>query len=513
MYKKYIFALVLGVSLIPYQPATKAQQPLVADSKPERKDRLTEPFDRKWLESKAMELATKEYQVKQISADNPLSQMSYDDYKKIQLERGSTIWSKENRNFRVNPLHPGFLFKIPVKLNLVVNGVARRVFYTTKIFNYDSEQEELKNTDAQGYSGFSVTHPINTQDKWDEFLVFQGGSYFRAVGQTNWYGLSARGLAINTAKPSGEEFPVFTEFWLERPNKNNDKLIIHALMESESLTGAFTFTVKPQQNTEILVNSTLYPRRDIESFGIAPLTSMFLFNGMNRSRFDDFRPAVHDSDGLLMIKANNEKIWRPLANPKRLQVSAFEDDAIKGFGLMQRSRNFNDFNDMEAHYHKRPSAWITPINDWGAGHVELVEIPTKAEIHDNIVAFWQPNQILKAGQPREFSYKISWGNDAPVKNIEGKIVTTAAGKSLGSETAREFVIEYAGQSIPSDLSINAITSSGQIVGVTSQIIPETNHLRVVAKFEPGAESVAELRVSLSQNDKQWGETWLYRWTK
>ncbi len=504
---------MLGVSVIPFQPSSKAQQRVTVDNKTNSKDRLTHAFSREWLESKAKELATREYKIKQIPADNPLSQMGYDDYKKIQLERGATIWSKEDRNFRVNPLHPGFLFKTPVKLNLVVGGVSRQIFYTTKIFNYDSEQEALKNTDAQGYSGFSVTHPINNAEKWDEFMVFQGGSYFRAVGQSNWYGLSARGLAINTAKPSGEEFPVFTEFWLERPKEKSENLVIHALMESESLTGAFTFTVKPQKNTEVLVKSTLYPRRDISSFGIAPLTSMFLFNGMNRSRFDDFRPAVHDSDGLLMVKGNNEKIWRSLANPRRLQVSAFEDEAIKGFGLMQRSREFNDFEDMEAHYHNRPSAWVTPINNWGPGHVELIEIPTKAEIHDNIVAFWQPNQILKAGQPREFSYKISWGSDAPIKNIDGKIISTAAGKSLGSETMREFVIDYKGQHLPQDLLINAISSSGHIAGVTSKIIPETNNLRVVVKFEPADEDLSELRVSLAKGDKQWGETWLYRWTR
>lgn len=479
----------------------------------QKQERPTYRFDRKWLKNKAKELASQDYKLQRIPEDNPLSKMSYDEYKKIQFERGATIWSREDRNFRLTPLHPGFLFKTPVKLNLVVGGVSRRILYTTDIFNYNDELQDIKKSEAKGYSGFSVTHPINTPKKWDEFMVFQGGTYFRAVGESNWYGLSARGLAINTAKPSGEEFPEFTEFWIERPSKKNKYLIVHALMQSPSATGAFTFTASPGKNTEIKVESVIFPRKDIPSFGVAPLTSMFLFNPINTTRFDDFRPAVHDSDGLFMIKDNGEKLWRPLANPRRLEVSVFEDEAIKGFGLMQRSRKFTNFEDIEAHYQKRPSAWVTPISDWGKGHVELIEIPTNAEIHDNIVAFWQPKEPLKAGEERSFSYKVSWGNSVPAELHDGRIVATASGRALGSNTVRDFVIDYEGKSIPADMIINASSSTGKIVGTISKVIPENGHLRVVVKFEAGEEDVSELRVSLTNKDKQWGETWLYRWTR
>ncbi|WP_170252726.1 glucan biosynthesis protein [Colwellia echini] len=476
-------------------------------------ERPTYNFDREWLENKAKELASKDYQSQRIPENNPLSTMSYDEYKKIQFERGATIWSREDRNFRLIPLHPGFLFKTPVKLNLVVNDVSRRVLYTTDIFNYDDELQNIKKSAAEGYSGFSVTHPINTAKKWDEFMVFQGGTYFRAVGETNWYGLSARGLAINTAKPSGEEFPEFTEFWIERPSKDNEYLIVHALMQSPSATGAFTFTASPGKNTEIKVESAIFPRKDIPSFGIAPLTSMFLFNPINTTQFDDFRPAVHDSEGLFIVKGNGEHIWRPLANPRRLEISMFEDDAIKGFGLMQRSRKFSHFEDIEAHYHKRPSAWVTPISDWGEGHVELIEIPTNAEIHDNIVAFWQPKKPLKAGQTHRFAYKVAWGSSVPTELQEGRIVDTASGNAFGSTTVRDFVIDYEGKSIPDNMIINASSSTGKIVGTISKVIPENGNLRVVVKFEPADEDFSELRVSLTNKDKQWGETWLYRWTR
>lgn len=477
----------------------------------EEQERPTHRFDRTWLEAKAKSLSEEAYVPDLIPEDDPLNQLSYDDYKKIQFQRGATIWSKEERNFRMNPLHPGFLFKIPVKLNLVVGGVSRRIFYTSEIFNYDKEQEKLKASQAQGYSGFSVTNPINRDDKWDEFMVFQGGTYFRAVGQDNWYGLSARGLAINTAKPSGEEFPVFKEFWIERPSSSANSLVVHALMDSPSITGAFTFIATPGEHTKIEVKSTLYPRKDIRNFGIAPLTSMFLFNAMDRTNFDDFRPAVHDSDGLLMLKGNDEHIWRSLANPERLQVSVFSDNKLQGFGLMQRARKFSEFEDMEARYHQRPSAWVKPNNDWGEGHVELVEIPTDAEIHDNIVAFWQPKKPLKAGQEASFNYSLFFGKNASIDYKQGRIVKTASGQALGSNSVREFVLDYEADQIPENLSVNASASAGKIVATLTKYIEQTGNLRVVVKFEPGNAVMSELRVSLSKNDKQWGETWLYRW--
>jgi periplasmic glucans biosynthesis protein len=458
-------------------------------------------------------LASQPYVEQKLAADSPLNNLNYDDYRKIQFQRGASVWKNENRNFRLSPMHPGFLFKTPVKLNLIVGGVSRRILYTSEIFNYDKEQQAAKETQAEGYSGFKLTTPINKPEIWDEFLVFQGGTYFRGLGKDNWYGLSARGLAVNTARPSGEEFPAFTEFWIERPKEQAASITIHALLESVSLTGAFTFKATPGENTVIEVNSALYPRRDLSSFGIAPLTSMFLFNNLNHMRFDDFRPAVHDSDGLFMLNNQNERIWRPLTNPRKLQVSVFQDKAMKGFGLFQRHRQFTDFEDMEANYEDRPSAWVEPIGTWGPGHVELVEIPTNSEIHDNIVAFWQPAEPLKANRAYSFQYKVSWGSLFSAEDKGGRIVSSTTGKSLGNENTRDFVIDYTSLDLPNDLMVNATASTGKIVGTLQKFIDKTGLYRVVVKFEPGKEELSELRVSLSSKDKQWGETWLYRWNR
>jgi glucans biosynthesis protein len=499
MLKRLQFIIALAVTTACFACATMGEE-----------ERPTHKFDRQWLENRAAELAKEEYVEAVIDGDSPLNQLNYDDYKKIQFQRSATIWKNEDRNFRLIPLHPGFLFKTPVKLNLVVGGVSRRILYTSEIYQYDKDQIEAKTTEAKGYSGFSVTTPINNDTKWDEFLVFQGGTYFRAVGKNNWYGLSARGLAVNTAKPEGEEFPVFTDFWIERPKEGSDTLVVHALMNSPSVTGAFSYEIVPGEATTVTVNSTLYPRTDITSFGVGTLTSMFVFDAIDKTRFDDFRPAVHDSNGLHMVLQNGERIWRPLSNPVRLQASVFQDESPTRFGLLQRKRAFADFDDMEAKYEDRPSAWVEPIGDWGKGHVELIEIPTKSEVHDNIVAFWQPQESLKKGKDYTFKYRLKWGATLPEKDREGRIVSTASGKALGRPNVREFVIDFEADTYPEDLTIHATASTGNIVDSIRKFIPETGTMRVVVKFEP-TEELAELRVSLSSANKPWGETWLYRW--
>ena len=248
---------------------------------------------------------------------------------------------------------------------------------------------------------------------FDEIAVFQGASYFRGVSKGQVYGLSARGLAIDTAQPGGEEFPFFRAFWLETPVPTARQTIVHALLDSPSATGAYTFRIAGGKPTTMDVEVKLFTRKQIEHVGVAPLTSMFLFSGNGRERIDDFRPAVHDSDGLAIADANGERVWRPLANPRRLQVSAFSVKELAGFGLIQRQRNFPSFEDLEARYERRPSAWVEPVGSWGSGAVHLVEIPSEEEIHDNVVAFWRPQEPYKQGSAYTFAYRLTWPDQAP----------------------------------------------------------------------------------------------------
>jgi periplasmic glucans biosynthesis protein len=474
-------------------------------------ERETHPFDRDWLLERARELAQHEFVARELDARSPLNRLEYDQYRAIEFQRGAAIWKGEGRNFTVQLLHPGFIFKTPVDINLVVGGVSRRVLYTNQIFNYGLESAERGRVPAPGYSGFRVAYPINSEDVQDEFLVFQGASYFRAVGRGDRYGLSARGLAVGTATREGEEFPAFTKFWIERPGPDAQQIVIHALLDSRSVTGAYTFTADPGAPTVVDVEAVLFPRRDLARYGIAPLTSMFLFDATNSGRFDDFRAAVHDSDGLAIELANGERVWRPLANPRALQVSSFVVDTPRRFGLMQRRREFRDYEDIEARYELRPAAWIEPRADWGKGYVELVEIPTDKEIHDNIVAFWQPSAPLEAGGQYSFAYRINWG-EGPATEGRARIAATRAGGEVDTDL-RHFAIDYEAERIPEDLEVSVTTSAGAVIDARGAEVEGTGRYRVNVHFDPQGEDLAELRLVVSHADKPWAETWLYRWTR
>jgi glucans biosynthesis protein len=306
---------------------------------------------------------------------------------------------------------------------------------------------------------------------------------------------------------------VFSEFWIERPEIGAERIVIHALLESPSVTGAYTFTVSAADRTLIDVECTLFPRTDVDYYGIAPLTSMFLFDATNRTRFDDFRAAVHDSDGLSVLTGNGEYVWRPLANPVELQVSAFSAERLRGFGLMQRHREFTDFEDFEAHYELRPSVWIEPVGEWGNGQVELIEIPSDEEIHDNIVAFWQPSEPMLAGNRYEFSYRMYWGRDPmPAESAPARIVETRAGQALRSNH-RQFTVDFSAAAIPADLEVVASASTGTIVDARGLVVEARGTYRANLQFDPEGADLAELRLEVVSAGKKWGETWLYRWTR
>jgi len=361
-------------------------------------------------------------------------------------------------------------------------------------------------------SGFRIRSRINSNKVWDEFLVFQGASYFRAVGKSLLYGVSARGLAINTAEPSGEEFPAFTHFWIERPGPRANAIVIYALLESESATGAYRFTVQPGVETLTDVDLTLFPRAEIRVAGIAPLTSMFLFDETNRGRLDDYRPEVHDSDGLQIAAASGEQIFRPLANPIKLQLSSFTTQQPKGFGLVQRSRQQSDFQDFDAQYERRPSTWVEPKGEWGAGGVELVEIPSGRETNDNIVAFWRPVQPLTPGHPAHFAYRIVWCAEPALPKSFGKAVATRSGASIDGKR-RVFLLDFVGAGEKVDgLHLDLGASAGRISNATLMSNGALHGLRASFELDPRDADLIELRLRIMRGDRPVSETWLYRWT-
>lgn len=476
----------------------------------------TQVFSRQWLQDHARDLAGRPFTPQHSAANSSLRQLDYDDYRRIVFDPAAAVWQDDDIPFQLQLFHPGFLHTQTVNINLVSSGQSTPLSFSTEQFRYHESLPAIDPTEVSGYAGFRIHHPINSSDRFEEFLVFLGASYFRGVGQHQFYGLSARGLAVDTVGAGSEEFPRFSDFWIEQPTADSEQIVVHALLDSPSVTGAYRFSITPGVTTVMEVESSLYPRRSIGAFGIAPLTSMFMFDASNSARFDDFRDAVHDSDGLWIQQSNGERVWRPLANPAHLQVSAFGEQPPTAFGLMQRHTAFDDFNDAEARYDKRPSLWIEPLHDWGAGHVELLEIPTVDEIHDNIVAYWQPSDELEPGQVYHYSYRLNWGQPHAEP---GMILETAAGEVSGTEE-RLFVIDYSDAAgiaqlpdNPELISMQASTSAGVITDLSGTLLPESGHYRVYLKLDPQQADMAELRVTLQLDGKQWGETWLYRWTR
>lgn len=478
------------------------------------------PFDNGTVPAMARDLATRPYAPPDERLPDAFGKADYDAYRTIVFDRDRALWRPERLPFQLQPFHRGFLYKPRVELFEVADGRARPLSYDASAF--DLRRVGGATGGDLGFAGFRVTHPLNRPDHFDEVASFLGASYFRALGKGHVYGLSARGLSINTAGRGGEEFPLFRAFWIERPRAESGVVVVHALLDSPSAAGAYRFTIRPGEATVFDVEARITPRADLPSVGVAPLTSMFQFSPLDRGGADDYRDAVHDSDGLLLATARGEVLWRPVHNPRDLQVSVFAEASPRGFGLMQRRRSFRDFGDIEAAYHRRPSAWIEPIGDWGEGAVHLIEIPTASEIHDNVVAFWRPKEPLRARQEATFTYRLHWVGGFAVPPVPGgatpaQFVESRQGGRLGAPGWRQFVLEATGArlaALPPDAEVKAeVTASAGRLGHVGVIRnPETGTMRLSFDLQPGNAPVSEIRAFLRGPDGPLTETWLFRWT-
>lgn len=490
-----------------------AAAPSAAD-KPTATDRPTVsyPFTFETLVADAKRLAATAYAPQRNRMPAGLDKLSPEQYRSIRFNPDAGIWRAEKLPFRIELLRAGYNLQTAVTVSTVEDGMAQDLVATPAMFDMQSTLPAQFGKVSLPLSGFRVRTRINSSKIWDEFLVFQGASYFRAVAKNLLYGLSARGLAINIAEPSGEEFPAFTHFWIERPAAQATALVIYALLESESATGAYRFTVQPGTETLTDVDLTLFARSELRVAGIAPLTSMFLFDETNRGHLDDYRPEVHDSDGLQIDQKSGEQIFRPLANPTKLQLSTFTTEQPHGFGLVQRSRLQSDFQDFDAQYERRPSAWVEPQGDWGPGSVELVEIPSGRETNDNIVAFWRTAQPLASGHPAHFAYRIIWSAEPAQPKSLGKTFATRSGASLDGKR-RVFLIDFvsAGEKVDG-LRLDLSSSAGRISNATVMSNSALHGLRASFELDPRDAELVELRLRIMRGDRPVTETWLYRWT-
>lgn len=391
----------------------------------------------------AEQLSSQSYQPDELVLPERLRTLDVPGYQQITYRDEAALWRDDNSRFRIVFRHLGSYYQKPIKINVIGRDGVAEVGFKKDLFNYgiDGLVDDLP-ADL-GFAGLTLHYAADGPAHFPETATFHGASYFRLLGRDQQYGISARGLAIDTALPKGEEFPMFREFWLEKPGPGADEIKILALLDSPSITGAYEFILHPSVVTVADVKASLFPRRGIEKLGIAPLTSMFMF-GENRGRqFNDFRPELHDSDGLLINNGSGEWLWRPLANHSKLQVSAFIDENPRGFGLFQRDLDFNHYQDLDERYHKRPSTWVEPTSPWGPGHVELIEIPSDHVDNDNVVAFWVPDAPVEAGQAIDLSYRLHSQLDQPRRPPLGRVEATRIGPAKVN-AGRRFVVDFKG---------------------------------------------------------------------
>jgi periplasmic glucans biosynthesis protein len=511
-----------GAAATPQQSAQPAAAGAVrpAAARPVAPRAPLPPFTFAAVERLAQDRASKPYRNRSTKLPDAIAKLTYEEYHDIRFQRTSSLWY-DRALFEVQFFHRGFNFDRRVNIAEVSGGVSRPVLYNPAMFDFGPRVPKAALPADLGFAGFRIHYPLNTPAYKDELLVFLGASYFRVLGRNQIYGLSARGLAIDTGAASGEEFPYFTDFWLVKPDPTARTMTIYALLDSPGITGAYQFDVRPGTTTQVQVTAELYPRRQIAKLGIAPLTSMFLYGeNSGNHRFDDYRPEVHDSDGLMTERGTGEWMWRPLVNPKELRVNRFMDERPRGFGLVQRDRDFNHYLDNDAHYERRPSYFVEPLGDWGKGGVELVEIPSEEEIHDNVVAFWVPEAPVQPQKPMTFSYLLSAYTGTTQWPPGGKVIATHFARVVNGTTVapgvRRVIVDFAGGDLDTlagaqPVQAAASATGGEIDDVHVERLVANGVWRVSMRMKTNGDKPIDLRCYLTLYGEALTETWTYLW--
>ena len=478
-------------------------------------------FDDGTVPAMAAALAARPYVAPPRALPAALEGIGYDGYRDYRYRAERALWRGEGRGFEAQFFHRGYMFRERIDMHAVQGGRSRPFAYAPAMFDMGPGAPVPPDGDDLGFAGFRL-HAVPGGDGLDEVASFLGASYFRAVARGLGYGLSARGLALGSGDPGAEEFPVFRAFWLEAPRpcrSDGDcrpQVVVHALLDSPSVAGAYRFAITPGDETVFDVDARLYPRVELANAGIAPLTSMYEFDAHDRAGVDDPRPAVHDSDGLVLLTGAGEQAWRPLRNPPNVEHSGFQDRDPRGFGLMQRKRRFDDYQDPEAAYERRPGCMVEPLDAWGEGEVHLVEIPTANEYADNIVAFWRPRTPLAAGREHRWRYRLRWSDGQAPDTALARVVASRAG-ALDHVAGRQYLVDFAGGALPAAAAegvvrVRAEASAGVLRNAVAYPNPAAGGWRVGFELEPDQARAVEMRMWLEGEGGRLSETWLSRWT-
>jgi glucans biosynthesis protein len=496
-----------------------------------------------YVAKKAELRAHKPFHSPRLDLPDFLRKLSYDDYRKIEFRDDKALWKQEGLPFRIEFFHLGYLYQEPVHLNEFSTTHSQPVRFVPDFFDYRDLRLTSEIPADTGYAGFRVTlkwedftgegthHAAKGTDKWDELGAFLGASYFRLLGQGQVYGISARGLALDCGESGRpEEFPIFTDWWLGKPQPEEPNLLLYAILDSVSCVGAYEFIIKPGATTVAQVDAVVYfrepqnilaadpHRQPLRTIGLAPLTSMFWYGKNSERKFDDYRPEVHDSDGLLMQMESGERVWRPLDNGPVLRHQSYPANNIRGFGLLQRDRKFADYQDMFHSYQNVPSVWVAPKDNWGEGQVHIVELSTQYEGLDNVVAFWNPASKPAPLQPFRFGYTLYWTRETDITQSSNLVTATRVGLDPRDQRQRQFVIDFDLPLLKGDeqepKALATCSTNGSIALVQVFRNTDDKNWRVFINMAPNStdHEPVDLTCALKRSDGFTSETWSYRWS-
>lgn len=497
-----------GAGILLSSPVAPALAQTQAQAAPEQPT----PFQQSMVLDLARSFAKTPYKASPTDLPEPFNALNFDQYAGLRYRREKLIWADDKVGFVIEPLHRGFIYNSHMMIQLVENGLSRRLAYSSADFEFGSVKQPQETLDI-GFSGFRVLVP--REGRLAEVAIFQGASFFKARAPGQGSGVQARGLSLKTADPRGEEFPQFKAVWIEKPTLASNTLVVHALLDSESVAGAYRFTIRPGEAIIIDNEMTLAPRASVENVGIASMSATSISSPLDRRRPDDVRPTIADVNGLQMNSGKDEWIWRPVTNRQTLQISSFVDDKPKGFGFLLRNRDFESYEDDEHKWETRPSLWIEPLSEFGAGVVTLTEIPAESETNSNCIAYWRPKGGLVAGAETSWAYRQFWCWDPPSQPQLLKVTESRGGRGGGKR--RKFIVAFSGEALADPQGLKdikpALTAGpGAIANMRTYLYRDRKTYRVVFDLDPAAETQSEIRLVLESEGKPVSETWLYRWT-
>jgi periplasmic glucans biosynthesis protein len=478
----------------------------------------SEPFSEDLLDSLARRRADEPYKAPEKRVDDALAGLTYEQYSRaIVYKEEEAIWRKDGVSFWLEPYHTaGAFYAFPVELFSVEAGRAIKIPYAAQAFDFNPPAKPPATPSQSDFAGFHALAQIDRAGLFRDFLIFLGATNFRSIGSGQVFGVSARAFAINTGQPGGEDFPLFRSFWIERPKPVDQSLVVHGLLDSVSAVGRFKFTATPGYETIIDTEAVIYPRRRIAYAGIAPIASRFFFGPGVPPKRRDYRPRVHDSEALYILNGRGEQIWRPLLNPERLQFSVFLDKGPKGFGLIQKERSFDFYQDTDQHFEKRPSLWIEPVGDWGEGSIDLIELPAPEEINENIVCFWRPKDGLGPGIGHRYRYRMHWCWNPPLESIKAAVEQTRVGETKSGDAL--FIVDFSNTDTCDGCAAASITpavtaSAGEVRNARLVAAPGSGVQRLRFEYTPSGSDPVDLRAELLVNGKPVSETWIFRWAR